>query len=470
MKNNPFAKVFRQAFEKDILSTAIYIPDVSDRPTIEPRVSKFLNTLNNFLHTSGVAPILYQKYIIDEKKLLEYALFLRGYMRDAQSILSQLNPQHATDDNMISLFNASSEYVVSCNRQFGNKKTFDNNVDYRLWKLHANNTEGETKYTTVVDKINPSKHNMFLFMPFRIKENEHELKKWVFTNMQNTLNNRQIFGKDVDVYVNFFPIQKSRSSNVYSLLKTLKEAETYYEDTDLQFVKKYWLDFIGKNITLDKNGFVTSGELYDEEKLQNEFSNISIFAYCSGAANAHRCLNALYSITSQMYDISTTKKAMQHIGVMTYGFLPIQQYSLYSGIHFYTNAANDTNRHEPFVNLNNHLLYEKTKCNDATNPAKYSVMPDGRNFVISLKLPENMSIWKDDQATSFQDKEYGHSILFITKPNILDSENYSYKLFRNTLENFSLGKRGIEALSISHPESITPNIVHHYLKGQMQRL
>ncbi len=465
MKNNPFAKVFRTAFETDILSGAVCIPQSSDRPDIAPRVSCFLNELNKFLRTNGEKPLLYQKYAIDEHKLLEYALFLRGYMRDSQTILSQLQPHHATDQGLIDLFRASSEYAVACNHQFGNKKIFNNNVDYRLWQIRST----PQSHVETAQNIETSRHNMFLFMPFRIKDNEAELQKWIFMNMQNTMENQQVFGKSVDVYVNFFPIQKSRSSNIHSLLQTIKEPETYYEQTDMLFVQKYWKDFIGQNIIFDEKGQAISGETLKENELLQNFSNISIFAYCSGAANAHRCLNALYDVTSQMYDENTAQKAMQKIEIMTYGFLPLQQHSRYSGIHFYTNAIDDVNRHEPFVNLNNHLLYEQTKCKTDT-PARYSVMPDGRNFIVSLRMPEKMTIWRNNQPEQFQDKEFGHSILFLTKENLLDSDNYAYNLFRSAFEQTSLGKRGADILNFT-PRSNTNNILlNSHLKGQMQRL
>jgi len=469
MKNNPFAGVFRSAFEQDVLTDAIYVPQISDRPQIEPRVSAFLSELNKFLRSGGVAPLLYQKYVIDEKKLLEYALFLRGYMRDSQNILSCLSPQHATDKDMIELFKASSEYIVACNHQFGNKKLFDNNVDYRLWQIHPD-YEQSSGYAEIAETLKTSRRNMFLFMPFRIKNNEHELHKWILMNMQKSMDNQQIFGRTVDVYACFFPIQKSRASNIHSLLNTLREPETYYETADREFVKKYWLDFIGREINIDDKGIVTSGERYSENQLLQNFSNISIFAYCSGAANAHRCLNALYDITRRLYGKELSQQAMQNIGVITYGFLPIQQHSPYSGIHFYTNAVSDVSRHEPFVNLNNHPLYEQTKCQDAAFPARYSVMPDERNFIVALRMPEEMVIWKNNRAEIFQDKEFGHSILFLTKPNLSDPDNYGYNLFRSTFEQFSLGKRGADVLNFTSPTTTDNILFNSCLKGRMQRL
>lgn len=464
MNNNPFANVFRNAFIKDVLSKAVYVPQKDDKAKNAPRVGLFLDSLNKFLYLNGCAPLLYQKYIIDEHKLIEYALFLRGYMRDAQPILATLSKEHATDTHLIELFRASSEYVVACNNQFNNKKFFDNNASYRIWKLHPHNTLLNAQYTNANGMINPNKHNLFLFMPFRIKDNQTEVQKWVLNNMRTTLDNQEIFGTQVDVYVQHFPIQKSRSSNIYSLLQTLKNPKTYYEQKDMDFVVENWLKFIKKETTDAGNN------LYQEKELYQNFNNITIFAYCSGAANAHRVLNALHELTQQLYGKDIAQNTMQQIGVITYGFLPIEEYSPYSGIHFYTSAIDDNNRREPFVNLNNHLLYEKTKCKLPLQPAKYSVMPDGRNFIIALQMPEQMSIIKDNQPTSFKDGEFGHSMNFINQTNLLDNKNYAYHIFCDTLQKFSLGKRHLKDIEL--PKNASPNnlIMNSLLKSQLQTL
>lgn len=466
MSNNPFANIFKTALINDVLKKAIHTPLKSDSSHNAPRVSHFLDALNKFLYQNGCAPVLYQKYIIDERNLLEYALFLRGYMRDAQPVLATLNKEHATDPNLIDLFKASSEYVVACNHQFGNKKIFDNNVSYRLWKLHQNHDLSKARYTNATDTIDIKRHNLFLFMPFRIKDNQNEVQKWILNNMRATLDNQEIFPNKVDVYVQHYPIQKSRSSNIYSLLKTLQAPDTYYEQKDMDFVVQNWLKFIKKDPAQKDD----AKNLYSKEELCQNFNNITIFAYCSGAANAHRVLNALYSLTAQSYGEAVAKSAMQEIGVITYGFLPIEEYSLYSGIHFYTSPIDDNNRREPFVNLNNHQLYEQTKCTNAQMPARYSVMPDGRNFIIALQMPEQMSIIKDNRPTFFRDGEYGHNMTFINQPNILDDKNYAYHIFCDTLQKFSLGKRRLKDIELIENTSPDNLIMNSILKGNLQTL
>ena len=448
MIDNPFAKVFRKAFETDILGTAIYTP--TQILNTEPRVKTFLNSLNRFLRSSGQAPILYQKYLMDEHKIFEYALFLRGYMRDSQKILADLKQQYATDNELIKLFEASSEYVVSCNNRLNNKKIFDNNVSYHTWKMDLSDGLQKAAYTPT-DSIDKSRHNLFLFMPFRLKDNEQTLNTWMFKNMRQSLDNRDIFSDKVDTYVVFYPIQKSRCSNITSLLKTLRQSDSFYEPEDFAFMKQYWADFIAKDLKFDENGKVISAQKYTPEKLKANFGNITIFSYCAGTANAHRSLNVLYETTEQIYGEKIAQEAMKNVFVTSYGFLPPQEKLRYSGVHFYTNAVNDENHLEPFVNLNNHPLYKMTKCRQQDGSARISIMPDKQNCVIALKLSEKNVRLNNGEPEVFNDSEYGHNLNNVNAHNLASKDDYSYNIFKSVLENSSIGIRGRKVLSANTP-------------------
>jgi hypothetical protein len=270
------------------------------------------------------------------------------------------------------------------------------------------------------------------------------------------------------LYVNFYPIEKSRSENVTSLLKTLKDPHTYIEDADRAFVQNYWRDFIAQDLKTDSKGNVISCRPYTPEQLKAAFADISIFSYCSGTANAHRCLNALYQTTGQIYGEQTAREAMAQIGVMSYGFLPLENHSLYSGVHFYSNIVNNAERLEPFVNLNNHALYEKTKCIDPNRPARYSVMPDRRNFIVALNLPDQVTIWKDKEAVPFRDKENGHSILFLTRPRVNDPQNYAHNVFQTAFNRFCMGRRGVDVLAPQADQRPSAQLMQRALTGQMR--
>ena len=467
MKNNPFAKVFAGAFYKDVLDGAIFTPT---HHTEHPeRVKSFMRQLNRFIATAGETPIMYPKYAFDEHKLFEYALFLRGYMRDSQSVLAHLKQEYAVDNDLISLFNASSEYVMACNGKIGDKRTFDNNVGYKVWKTDLTSGLAEASYQPLEEKISAQRHNLFLFMPFRIKDTEEMVNKWILNTMRQSLDN-PVYVNDVDVYAVHYPIQKSRSSNVTSVLKTLKMNESFYEPEDLEFVKNNWLQFIAADIELNSLNKVVSATPYSAEKLAENFRNITVFSYCAGTANAHRCLNVLYEITRQIYDQQTADNAISEVFVSSYGFLPVRDRLRYSGIHFYTNAVDDKNRREPFVNLNNHELYEKTKVSSDDMPAKLSVLPDGRNYILAFKLADKIGFYQNDELEQITDGEFGHNMANISTPNVYDRNNYAHNIFKTVLANSSVGMRGNKVLNAKKSISADNLLLHSVILSQMQKI
>ena len=364
------------------------------------------------------------------------------------------------------MFKASGEYVVACNGKVGDKRTFDNNVDYKVWKADLSQGLQKATYRTFAKTPSAQRHNLFLFMPFRVQSTQEMLGKWLYTNMRQSLDD-EIFKNQVDIDVIHYPIQKSRSSNITSVLKTLRFNDTFYEAEDMAFVKQQWLPFVAQNIELNK---VLSADKYSSEQLFNNFRSITIFSYCAGTANAHRCLNVLYDITRQIYGDKTAENAMHNVFVNSYGFLPVRQNLHYAGVHFYTNAINDDNRREPFVNLNNHTLYEKTKAVDAQVPARLSLLPDGRNYILAMKLSPKIAFMQDSQIMELQDAEFGHNMTNISTPNLYDKDNYAYNTFKNILKNSSLGKRGADVLNLSKSTNTDNLLMHSMIRAKLQKL
>ena len=453
---NPFAAVFKHAFEQDVLSSAVKLP--TNKASYPPRAQLFLHQLNRFWQQNGESEINFRHYALNEHKLFEYALFLRGYMRDAQKVLANLKQQHAASNDLIELFQASAEYVVACNHQLHDKRIFDNNASYHTWQINLTNGLKNAVYQK--PQLTPSgsdKSALYLFMPFRIEPDNRQISKWVYMNMRNTLDNAPFINDQTDVFAVHYPIQKSRSSNIGALLRTLRHPSDYFETPDLEFVRQNWLPYIADNLQIDAKGTVQTAQPYSPQKLCAAFRRINIFTYCAGTANAHRCLTALQHIGTQIYGNELTQKAMTGIFLCSYGFLPVQPKLPYSGVHIYSHLSNDINRLEPFVNLNNHILYEQTKCTTAQFPAHFSVMPDKRNIVVALRLPNKFSTIKDGNITPYQDSEFGHSMTNINTPNILEADNFAHRLFKSVLQNCCTGKRGKEVLDM--PTATPQNII-----------
>lgn len=465
---NPFAAVFKKAFEDDVAADALHIPsaDIS----YPPRVHHFMYHLNRFLLHNGEKAFYYKSYVLNEHKLFEYALFLRGYMRDAQTVLAHLKQEHAASKDLIMLFQASSEYVVACNHQLHDKRIFDNNVGYHTWKINLSHGLQNATYQPKSSANDPTQRSLYLFMPFRIEPQEQTLSKWIYMNMRQTLDNPLIFDHQVKTYAVHYPLQKSRSSNISSLLQTLNQPSSYFEPQDLAFVKQNWLSYVAQQIEIDQKGNVLWSKPHTSQQLNNHFRHITIFSYCAGTANAHRCLTALQHITTQIYGKKQTREAMANVFLCSYGFLPIRSELPYSGVHFYSHRINDKQKIEPFVNLNNHALYEQTKCKSPQSSAQLSIMPDGRNFVAALSLPENFSVVQNNQVVPFIDGEFGHSMTNVNTPNILDTDNFAHHLFKSVLQNSSLGLRGKDVLNISTTRTPNHQIVSAVMWANRQNL
>ena len=101
-------------------------------------------------------------------------------------------------------------------------------------------------------------------------------------------------------------------------------------------------------------------------------------------------INAFERLSRQFYSAETTAEALKNIFVVSYAFLPAQKESKYSGVHFMSNFADDNLRKEPFVKMFNPELYEQVKYRQGDgSQARVTQMPDGRNYVVALNLPED---------------------------------------------------------------------------------
>ena len=444
MKNNPFAKIFKEAFNDDVLGKSLFLGrrELSSEPA---RVKEFLSALNRFFVSADVAPLDVCRYAINEKNLLHYALFLRGYMRDAQKVLQNVEAKYTYDEDMVGLFEASSRYVVACNGKIkGEKCVYDDQTGYLFCKADLSGGIENAVLKKQSTPINPNRKNLILFMPFRIKHDELELKKWLYKNMRNSLDNTQVFGQNTDVYVAYFPIEKSRCSKICSTIKTIQNPQNYVEAQDFDLVKRAFLSFVAPRIQIDDNNKVVSAEKYDTKQLKENFSNLTFMSYCAGTADAHRIVTVMRKISEQLYSKADTREALQNLFVVSYGFLPIQKYSDYSGVHFFSNEADDNYKKEPFTKMNNPEMYEACKFQKTgVLPAKVSLMPDKRNFVVALKNDISFTVVDHkERLVQITDGEYGHSIVHVTGSRL--GYDFGSQQFKTVLENAAGGKRGTE--------------------------
>lgn len=470
MKHNPFASIFRQAFHDDVLNHSTFLgKEKADTPQ---RVNKFISSLNNFMQQAELPALDISHYAVPEKHLIHYALFLRGYMRDAMAYLNNLTSEYSLDNNLVALFKASSQYVVACNNHVPNHtNTYDEQSSYRTWKLDPRQYPQQIDLSDGTAQINPDKKNLLLFMPYHIKDNITETQKWLYKNMGESLASDFFRQQNVDIFTFNFPIKKSRCAKIYTTLKTMQEPDSYFEAQDMELVQKNFLPFIGKGLKLDNNYRIISGQKYSPEELKSKLGNITIFSYCSGTTDAHRCLNGLKNVALQLYPEPIINDAMKNIYLISYGFLPFSRNTSYSGAHLMTNKENDFMQKEVFAKMNRPELYEKVKYTPSAAPARISLLPDRRNYIIAFKMPETTVLFDAQNIGQLTlDTENGHRCHHITSRNLNSQDNFAFYQFTTILENACEGKRGVDVFNRRKPQHLNNYFTTLQLLNNQQRL
>ena len=463
MLGNPLAADIHRVFKKIYDSRSEIFAYNGDKNAREKilrfrRTSRFIDSINCFFIKCGQKPFLMSGTEVDERRLLKFALQLSGYIRDAQGSLNKLKDFYALDNDLIQLYHAAALYTVACNGKIsGSKYHFEHHKDYCFWHIDNPKNLATSTFSPIERPLETGRKTLILSMPFHIKPQESELRKWSFEYMHDIFKEPP-FDDNIDIYLAHFPIEQPRGEKFVLTMQTIKNDIDYFEPMDLHFVNNYLKPFIARDLQIDDRGRVLSCQPYDAKQLEENFRNLNFFGYCAGGAHAHRWVNTFHYIGQQIYLSEQLEKAMQNIFVANYAFLPAHQHNLYSGVHFMSNYVDDTLRKEPFIKMFNPEMYETVRYNHEVGGAKITVMPDGRNFVIASELPQDLVIVDQNKNLKrIPNQENGHHIAFVTSTNFGDGDNFAGKMLTNVLANAVCGYRGEEVLS-SH-NLHTPNDV-----------
>lgn len=468
MQNNPLAKTIHKIFEKDIVKSSCQFENYAQyKNSIESikkfkRIKRFTTAINHLFYNNGLPCFNTDNLMIDEKKLINFALQISGYIRDDQVGLDKLKNSHAREEDIINLYKASANYTVACTNQVQNNKyIFKHHKNYNFWKIENPQDLQNSAYSPIETQLDPQHKHLILSMPFHIKTNQTELQNWCYKYMHNIFEDAEIFGSKVNVSLAHFPIEQPRGEKFALSLQTMNQNNDYYDRVDAKFVKDNLSSFIGKELRFDDQMNVIGGEKYSAQEFQENCRNLTILGYCAGTAHSHRWINTIEKVAKQLYTQEETAKAMSNIFVLSYAFLPFQKQNSYSGAHFMSNYANDSHRKEPFIKMFNPELYEQVKYTPTVSPARIVTMPDQRNFIIAHRLAEKFNIIENNKKiVELANQENGHHISLITTPNLTSKDNFPYQQFRTILENASLGKRSTHIFDhrdFNTPEHIIQN-------------
>ena len=467
MKNNPLAAVVRSAYLTNVVNASLQTQNQSlGKNTLgnilrHKRMVGFELAVHRFLERCGEKPVPFLSQYASEKDLLTFSLQLSGYIRDGQKALAQLTSAQAHDKDLIDLYKAAAKYSCDCNGMIeGSKYVFHEHCDYQFWKIRFADKLENSKFNNFGFSVNPKRHNLILAMPFHIGATQAELQQWTSKFMGSTLDNRDIFGSAVDVYLAHFPIEQPRGEKFALALETLRSPQDFFNAADMNFVVKNLAKFAGEDVKVNEKYEVVGGKAYSNQEFVDKCKNLTLVGYCAGGAHAHRWLNAFHHLVAQMYEPQVVQRAMKNIFVLNYAFLPPEIENKYSGVHFMSNYADDTLRKEPFVKMFSPELYERVKYQPSYYPARETVMPDERNIILSCCLPENLKVrGADGQAVLMPNLENGHHMGVVTQSHVLTSYDWPRKVFRTVLQNASLGQRGQEVFRSVLPKMKSKRIL-----------
>ena len=409
MQNNPFAKLFADKFQTEVLNKSTFY---GDRETIKKTTleTKFMERFNLFLERCGEKPIDTSHHFITDRKLATFCSSLRFYMVHNIQDMPQVTTAYSRDKDLISLFDSAAQYLISRSRQYRlqGKKTqeLSDIYDYITWKATPSKAPHKIKISSPTVPASPSQKNLFIFDPNRLPPKEIFAEKAFHHDMQDLLTN---IPQDTNIYFTHLPTTYPEEIAVANVITTLRYPEEYNE-ADTEFAKTHWSNFLGQKLQYNEDHEIISGYRYEDQDFINNMKNLKIFGYCASMADAHRCLKAFKNLAEQIYDTEVVQQAFKNIQVMSYAMGPLEKATDYSAVYFMSNDIKDITKPEHVFKMNFPDLYPTVHITPEdlkTVDSKITETQDG-NFIVVSPMPEN----------SFQINDHGEIVDKLKNRNI----------------------------------------------------
>lgn len=391
MQNNPFAKLFYDKFQEEVLNKSTYYGEKENIP-LGSLETRFIERFNVFLKRCGQPEIDVSHHMVSDQKLATFCSNLRFYMIRNVQDLPGVTSEFSRDKDLISLFDSSAQYLINRSRQYrlqGKRAPGLSDIyDYSVWKVAFQDERGQAKL--IPSKITPPPGQccLFIFDPNRSPQNEKIVQKLFRHDMQDLFHGKK--HEKLKTYFIHLPVSYPEEIAAANVLTTLRYPEEYTE-ADMNFARERWSNFLGKHIKYNEDNEVISGYRYEDQDFIENMKNLKIFGYCAAAMDAHRCLKALKSLAEQIYEPETVKKGFKNITLMAYALAPLAKESDYSGIYFISNDINNPNNPEHVMLTNYPELYPLIRVTPQdlkTAVSKITETPSG-DFIIASPMPPN---------------------------------------------------------------------------------
>ncbi len=391
MLNNPFAKLFYDKFQEEVLNQSTFYGD-KETITHGPLENKFIERFNLFLKRCGQKTIDISHHCISDKKLARFCSSLRFYMiRNVQN-LPDITSEFSRDKDLISLFDSSAQYLINRSRQYRlrGKRTqqLSDIYDYTVWKVKFQDDRGSTQMIPAKIPAKPTGTALFVFDPNRCPQNETLAGKVFHHDMQDAFSGSR--HEEMKTFFVHMPPSYPEEIAAANVLTTIRYPDEYTE-ADMTFAREQWSNYLGRNLKYNEDNEIISGYRYEDNDFVEAMKGLKIFGYCAAAADAHRCLKALKNLAEQIYEPEVVSQAMKNVTLMAYALMPLEEKTDYQGIYFMSNDINDLSNPEHVMMTNFPELYPQIRISKADLQIADSKITEtaAGDFIIVSPMPES---------------------------------------------------------------------------------
>ncbi len=481
MKNNPFAKLFYDKFQEEVLTPSIFY---GNKKIIKknPLETKFIERFNRFLKCCGQPLVDTSHHFIPGQRLAQFCSSLRFYMiRNVQN-LPNVTSEFSKDKDLISLFDSAAQYLISRNRDFRRRgakiRPLSDIYDYTAWNVKFQDTRSNVKMLPPQIPETCTAPSLYVFDPTRCSPKADLAQKLFRHEMQDAFSGSK--HEDTDIFFIHMPPNYPEEIATSTVLTTLRYPDEYNE-ADMDFTKQHWGRFLGSKLEYDEDHNIISGYRYEDKDFIESMKNLRIVGYCASTTDAHRCLKAFKNLAEQIYDPQVVSQAMKNVMLVSYAMPPLEKNTDYSGVYFISNDINDPNNPEHVVKTNFPELYPQisvTKEDLKHTDCKISETQSG-DYIVASPMPEepiqmdetglfvnkfqnrrepitlSTNLKTEKTTINIRKKEWrdGHRLQNSTAANL---GHVNHIMFKTVLHNVMSGKRGADLFK----EATTTNLKH----------
>ena len=419
-QENPFSEHFYEAFKNLFLGKNNFEKGFKNNFAIE----KIVKIYNDFFAEDAPKNSLRinaDNHNINGKVLLDFVRDTRRRMIDCGMRVENLTEDVSRSPALIKLFDDIKNFVV--------KYSAKTNEDYEYSCFDVDKKSLSVKKFEE-NKVSSAKQ-IFFFPVERVNQDEEAHAKKIIEHASGNLFGDKIF-KDVDVKMVSVPWDFPEWLDAANIFHTMTDAEFAIE-ADKKFVMKHWGKFIGKDLEFDEEGNVVAGLPYEKDVLKEKLQSLTVFGYCAGAANAHRCLGYLKKCAEKLYDKDVVNEVWKNINAVNFAFpLESEKVDYTMTALMCKGGSNTIDDDVVYVNFPSQYRTKSLEGN-----AKIKVCDEDNCKYVCLRTPDKVVVKENDKLVTKIDMGVeSHKLQNITIQNAVSNNRKCLEyIFASVLKN-----------------------------------